>query len=60
MTEDEGHTFEVTVRMRGSNSEEWFEFDAQTIRAWSLASALGQALALPFYAWMPPDEEDLG
>lgn len=57
---DDGHTFEVCVRMRGSHavvgephtdSEYWDDLGAVVIRAWSLPEAMRKAGALPLTAW---------
>lgn len=64
---DEGHTFEITWRLRGSskvtgdahhNDSDYWSDPIQTIvRAWDLRSALHQAAELPFSVLMgEPDE----
>lgn len=67
---EDGHTFEVAVRLRGSYSvvgreghrdePEWGQsMVSQQVRAWSLAEALEKAQRLPLDSWFAfPDEED--
>lgn len=65
---DEGHTFEFTVRLRGSSKvtgeehhEDAPQFDTlevQTVRAWSLPAAIKKLQELPLGAWFPDEDAE--
>lgn len=63
---DLGHTFRVSVRMRGSSkvvgdlhfddADFFDDLSPVEVRAWDLPSALIQAATLPFSVWFSPPE----
>jgi hypothetical protein len=66
---DDGHTFEISVRVRSSSSvvgdlhhTDAPDFDGPTmiqqVRAWSLRAALERAVELPLGAWFPEDQAE--
>lgn len=56
---DKGHHFEITVRLRDDDAEDWADSSLlpQTVRAWNLHDALIQAAGLPLYQWFEPEDE---
>lgn len=62
-TPADGHTFEISIRSRGSigrrgDADYWSEWRAVQVRAWNQRDALHRAAQAPLVAWYPEDEED--
>lgn len=65
---DDGHTFEVAWRVRGSSSVVgdphhtdapcWSEPTVGHFRAWNLADALAQACAVPLHRWLAHQDDE--
>lgn len=59
MSDDRRHHFEITVRLRGDESADYWDTQPrpQTVRAWNLHDALVTAARLPLHWWFDPEEE---
>lgn len=54
---DQGHTFTLAVVVQGEGANYAEPLMAQEIRAYSLAEALVRAIAVPFPAWFPEEDD---
>lgn len=61
-TPTEGHTFEISVRSRGSigrrgDADYWSEWRTVRVRSWNQRDALLRAAHAPLVTWYPEEDE---